>query len=277
MNALLTPPPERDLPHHDAIRRQVVAAAIRPRRATRLVPVAAAAGVALVLGAAVAVLAGGGLLPTAVDHGASPTGHTYVDGPLIVRQCLLPPPAPSPGMAPGPPDPTGAQVLAVFPDSIGGLALVGNGRGFATCDLNPDGQVAGAGQVVQNLSPWPRRFDPTRQAVTVDLAAGRMAIVGDRTSSPGAPMVFEVVGRVAPSVTRVVVTWSDGPRLDAAVQDGYYLVRRLAPGQSQIPALAVTVRAYGDRGRLLGVAHGQDPLLSPTPTGPAAVSHSPGR
>jgi hypothetical protein len=280
MNAMLTPPPERDLPRHEAIRRQVVQAAAAPRRRpARLLPVATAAGVTLVVGATVAALAGWLGAPAPVGSGNRPTDPGGDNRALVVRQCLGPLPAPTPDPAPMPPSAVGARLLATFSDATGGLALVGNAGGFATCDIGRDGQVAGYPDVSSYLEPWPRRLSSPGQPVSVDLADGRVGLVGRSTSAPNAPFVFEVVGRVAPTVARVTATWSDGHTLTAAVQNGFYAVRQLAPraGRAEVPLLSVTVRAYDRTGHLLGTAHGTDPLASPAPTGASATSTRPGR
>lgn len=269
MNAMLTPPPERDLPDHAAVRHRVVRATVRrrPQRA-RLLPVVAAAGVALVGGVAAAAGAGWLDLPRS-GPAAVPSGDVrLLDPDSVVRQCLGPSPAPTPDPAPLPPDPSGSTLLGEFSDATGTMAVVGRtgaGGGVATCDLDRSGRVNGGGSVQSFLQPWAADFDPARQAVVVDLAESRVGLVGTATSSPDAPTIHDVVGRVAPGVTRVAATWADGQRVQAAVQDGLYAARRVGPPAGGItPMLTVTVTAYDAHGRLLGTATGGGPLPSDT-------------
>jgi hypothetical protein len=274
MNSMLTPPPERDLPDHVGIRHRVVLAAQPHRRehdsGRRLVPVAAAAGVVLVGG--VAALAGSGWLAagSGVTTG-SPGQAIPAAADAVARQCLRPLPPPSPDPIPIP-DPARARVLAKFSDTAGAIVVVGwagAGGGVATCDLDRAGRAVAANRpaLQSDLQAW-ASFDPARQPIVIDTAYSRAGVIGDRTSGPDLPGIHAVAGQVAPGVTRVVATWSDGHHVTATIHDGVYAAREVIPRQgSDLPVLTVTVRAFDAHGTLLGTARGGD-LTSASPTSP---------
>jgi hypothetical protein len=263
MNSMLTPPPERDLPDQAGMRHRLVLAAQPHRRepdsGRRLVPLAAAAGVALVGGAVMLGATGLFAAGPGVTSGSSGDARP-VAGDSVVRQCLhpLPPPSSYPRQPPGP---TAARVLAQFDDVAGSMIVVGRlgpTGGVATCDLDPAGHAVAANlpAVQPYLQPW-ARFDPARQPIVIDIASSQVAVVGDRTSGPGLPGIHAVAGQVTRDAARVVATWSDGHHVDAVVHDGVYAAREVVPLQgANLDTLYVSVQAFDARGRLLGTARG---------------------
>ncbi len=283
MNSMLTPPPERDLPDQAGMRHRVVLAAQPHRRehdsGRRLVPLAAAAGVALVGGAVVLGATGLFAGPGVTSGSSGDARPVALDS--VVRQCLhpLPPPTPYPMQ---PPDPTGARVLAQFSDPAGSMIVVGRPGptgGVATCDLDPAGRAVAANlpAVQSDLQPW-ARFDPAHQPIVIDIASSQVAVVGDRTSGPDLPGIHAVAGQVTPNATRVVATWSDGHHVDAVIHNGVFAAREVVPLHGgYLDTLYVSVQAFDARGRLLGTARGSGfAPASGTPTSPTVPTSAGG-
>ena len=244
-------PPERDLPDQAALRRQVVRAVTTPRRHRSgwLLPAATAAAVLLVTGA-VAVGAGWLDLPGGAAGTAPATAPATGTRDPGMEACL----------APGAPSLADrrVRVLLRFTDAAGSMVVLGRsgaGGGLATC--YGTGQVGGGGSVHSKLQPWAPGYDPARRPVALDLADTRLAVVGSPTSRVGGSVIHEAVGRIGPSVTRVVVTWSDGHQAVAVIGGGLYAARHVVPLTGDtVPRLTVTVMGYDAQGHLLGTAHG---------------------
>ncbi|MFC7613078.1 hypothetical protein ACFQV2_05015 [Actinokineospora soli] len=246
-------PPPRDLPplRRARMRAEVLRAVEAPAPRRRLVPVAAAAGVAaLVIGGAWALIPD---QPTLAPPAAPPVAATSTTGPT-------PPASPFPGLAPAevaeierkcatvafgdgsaPPTPgitdtPGTLKLRnVLTDDVGTVYLVVGEHMMIPCVIGStvNGAIGGFDDVPIGT-------------VTLDLATASAG------AAPDVPGVRVVAGRVSPEVARVSVT-SDGRTADAAVANGTYVVRFAFPPSAEIPRIAdVRVTAYNAAGDQVG-------------------------
>jgi hypothetical protein len=245
MNTL---PTERDLPPaaRDATRARLVAAADRPPASARpWVPVAAAAGLAAVVGASVAGVAAYRSDPAPAPVGtASPTG---LDRAGLAARCI--------GSGSREVDTSGSRLLVLFRDRQGYQFDVGNAGFIATCAASPDGRevfrggsVGIGGQDGDNLTyfdkPWSVQLDTWGSQ---DLNGGFL--------NPGDPVVFHASGRVSRNVTRVVITWPGHAPVTAAVEGPRFLAR--VPGVPPVegqepPDRPDMIVAYDAAGRVVG-------------------------
>jgi hypothetical protein len=272
MNDLLTPPPERDLPGAGEIRRGLVAAVATDRRTShRLLPAAAAAGVATVGAATVlgitqltgsSVPAGSGGLPRPFTP---PTREQVLVGCLGAGWRTFGP------MVETVPDPAHpghrrevevgqpTTVAAVFTDDYGTIALLTGNGSMMRCSLNPDG----SGDLSEpSITAIDRPDTPPADAAKV---AREKVVVGPWTDWGSIEWIdshpptrdqaahYVAEGRVAAGVARVVVTWPDHAPVEAAIGRGHFVARLSVPGEGRrdVPYLGFSLKAYDAHGRVV--------------------------
>jgi hypothetical protein len=255
-------PPERDLPEaaRTATRARIVtAAASRPDRSRRWVPIAAAAALAAVVaGSAVGVSLTRGAavppVPAAASTSPAPSDATLLEA---CRRFLI-------GLDPQRTDPGRLQVIARFADEYGIMLLAQSTRTKTTCTFHPDGTPADPG----HGSSGGERLGYLDPRSTVPVLGAGWGI-GAVTTYGGRPAVDtrEVTGIVKREVAKVVVIFQGHPPITAVPGVGAFVARLVIPAGSAYPNDPYMIFVgYDKDGHELGRTYLNLPLPSTTPT-----------
>lgn len=241
-----TLPAERDLPPaaRDAARAELVAAVRRPAsRPRRWVPVAAAAGLAAIVGASVAGVAALRDDAAPTTPGTTPTASPSPAGPTragLLASCLeLVQPERHRSIG-NDPDRSPYEVRALWRDRYGYMLWMGNRTMSYECTFAADGtRQKGAGGGASD----------TGYADTPVVGQG----FGTSTASADT-LAAHTMGRVGRGVAKVVVIWRNKPPVTAALEGPYFIARTVgvASPTLEMEDRPLRVDAYDAAGNKVG-------------------------